>query len=122
MRAVGRENTEPEVRLRRALWHRGCRYRTHRRVAGVTPDIVFSGPRVAVFVDGCFWHGCPEHYSAPESNGDFWRAKLRRNQDRDRRDNRRLREEGWKVLRVWECEVRDDLDLAVSWVEQAICI
>ena len=72
----------------------------------VRPDFVFRKPRVAVFVDGCFWHGCPEHGARPSGNRAFWLAKFRRNRARDRRDAARLRNCGWKVLRLWEHELR----------------
>ena len=72
----------------------------------VRPDFVFAGPRLVIFVDGCFWHGCPRHGTRPQGNAAFWRAKFRRNQARDRRDTLRLRGEGWQVLRLWEHELR----------------
>jgi DNA mismatch endonuclease (patch repair protein) len=72
----------------------------------VRPDFVFAARRLAVFADGCFWHGCPQHGTRPRGNAAFWRAKFRRNQARDRRDTRRLRRTGWKVLRLWEHELK----------------
>ena len=72
----------------------------------VRPDFVFAARRLAVFVDGCFWHGCPQHGTRPRGNAAFWRAKFRRNQARDRRDTRRLGRAGWKVLRLWEHELK----------------
>jgi DNA mismatch endonuclease (patch repair protein) len=72
----------------------------------VRPDFVFPVRRLAVFVDGCFWHGCPRHGTRPRGNAAFWRAKFRRNRARDRRDTRRLRRAGWQVLRLWEYELR----------------
>lgn len=72
----------------------------------VRPDFVFRGRRLVVFVDGCFWHGCPRHGTHPRGNAAFWRAKFRRNQARDRRDTRRLRSLGWRVLRLWEHELK----------------
>ena len=72
----------------------------------VRPDFVFRVRRLVIFVDGCFWHGCPRHGTHPQGNAAFWRAKFRRNQARDRRDTRRLRREGWQVLRLWEHELR----------------
>lgn len=119
MRSVGNVDTEPEILLRKELWHRGYRYRVNERVKGVRPDLVFRGPEVAVFVDGCFWHGCPRHYSAPENNADFWKKKLMRNQERDRRNNRTLGEAGWTVVRCWECEIRDDVESVADQVEAA---
>jgi DNA mismatch endonuclease (patch repair protein) len=72
----------------------------------VRPDFVFAARRLVVFVDGCFWHGCPQHGTRPRGNAAFWRAKFRRNQARDRRDTRRLGRAGWKVLRLWEHELK----------------
>ena len=72
----------------------------------VRPDFVFAARRLAVFVDGCFWHGCPRHGTRPRGNAAFWREKFRRNRARDRRDTRRLRREGWRVVRLWEHELK----------------
>ena len=72
----------------------------------VRPDFVFAARRLAIFVDGCFWHGCPRHGTRPRGNAAFWRGKFRRNQVRDRRDTRRLGRAGWKVLRLWEHELK----------------
>lgn len=120
MRSVGNVDTEPEMLLRKELWHRGFRYRVNERVEGVRPDLVFKGPEVAVFVDGCFWHGCPQHYSAPESNAELWREKLERNRDRDRRNNRTLEDAGWRVRRFWECEIRADVEEVADEIIAAI--
>jgi DNA mismatch endonuclease (patch repair protein) len=72
----------------------------------VRPDFIFATRRLAVFVDGCFWHGCPRHGTRPQGNAAFWRAKFRRNRARDRRDTLRLRRAGWRVLRLWEHELK----------------
>lgn len=109
MSSVGSKNTKPEVLLRKWLWDQGARYRIHEQVAGTRPDVVFLGPEVAVFVDGCFWHGCPKHYTAPSNNAEYWRKKLQRNRERDRADTRRLEDAGWTVLRFWECEIKKDV-------------
>ena len=110
MKAVRRSDTAPELRLRRSLWQHGLRYRKHPRIAETRPDLAFLGPRIAVFVDGCFWHGCPDHYVAPASNAAFWREKLRRNKALDRRVTNRLEGDGWLVVRIWECQVSGALD------------
>lgn len=110
MRAVAHFDTAAEMRLRRALWSQGLRYRIHQKIARAKPDLVFTGARVAVFVDGCFWHGCPVHYSAPVNNAVFWREKLDSNVARDRRNDQDLADAGWTVVRVWECEVNGNLD------------
>ena len=120
MQAVRKSDTAPEMRLRRALWSTGLRYRLRRRISGARPDLCFLGARVAVFVDGCFWHGCPEHYSAPVHNFAFWNEKLRKNQMRDQRDNRRLEAAAWNVLRYWECEVREEATRIVEEVGQRV--
>ncbi|MDE0083250.1 MAG: very short patch repair endonuclease [Gammaproteobacteria bacterium] len=117
MQAVRRKDTEPEMTLRRALWSAGLRYRLGRRIAGTRPDLCFLGAKVAVFVDGCFWHGCPDHYSAPTHNFSYWNEKLRKNQARDRRDDHRLAAAGWSVLRYWECEVQEEARRIVEEVQ-----
>jgi DNA mismatch endonuclease (patch repair protein) len=104
-----KRDTSPEIHLRKALHAQGARFRLHRQLAkGCTPDIVLPGPRIAIFVDGCFWHGCPEHgrktpFSGP--NAALWEAKIRRNAERDLRSTALAESDGWVVARVWECEV-----------------
>ncbi|WBQ07815.1 very short patch repair endonuclease [Kribbella sp. CA-293567] len=100
-------NTGTEVALRRALHALGMRYRIHRRpVRGVRreADVVFGPARVAVFVDGCFWHGCPLHATWPKNNAEFWKTKIEANRRRDADTNSRLLAAGWLSLRVWEHE------------------
>lgn len=109
LRGRGKRHTEPELLLRRALHALGGRFRLHRQLAkGCTPDLVLPGRRVAVFVDGDFWHGCPRHgrtaFRGP--NAELWQEKMRRNRERDLRSTRLAQEAGWTVVRVWECEVR----------------
>jgi DNA mismatch endonuclease (patch repair protein) len=109
-----KKDTAPEIALRKALHAQGARFRLHRQLAkGCTPDIVMPGRRLAIFVDGCFWHGCPKHgrksaFTGP--NADLWDDKMLRNAERDRRSTALARDQGWTVLRVWECEVRADAD------------
>ena len=100
-------DTAPELAIRRLLHAMGLRYRVATRpLAGVrrTADIVFGPAHVAVFVDGCFWHGCPEHSSVPKTNTDYWQPKLQRNAERDRETDRLLTASGWLAIRVWEHE------------------
>lgn len=108
MSAVKRSDTKPELELRRVLHAAGYRYRKDYpiRIDGrlIRPDLVFIGPRVAVFVDGCFWHSCPEHGGLPATNVDFWAPKLGANVERDRLQDRLLIGAGWRVVRVWEHE------------------
>lgn len=100
-------DTAPEVSLRRNLHALGLRYRVHVRPLPElrrTADIVFTRAKVAVFVDGCFWHSCPEHATRPTANAAWWAAKLARNVERDEDTDRRLAEAGWLAVRVWEHE------------------
>ncbi|MGW2028814.1 very short patch repair endonuclease [Streptomyces sp. NPDC001356] len=100
-------NTEVEMALRRALHAAGLRYRVHRRpLKGVRreADVIFGPAKVAVFVDGCFWHGCPQHATWPKTNADFWRSKIEGNRRRDMDTDERLASAGWLAVRVWEHE------------------
>jgi DNA mismatch endonuclease, patch repair protein len=114
-----RVDTTPERTLRRAVHSLGLRFRLHRKVArGCTPDFVLPRFRIAVFVDGCFWHGCERHgrktFDGP--NAALWEDKLRRNRERDERANSLAREAGWTVLRLWECDVLADPQAAARLV------
>ena len=107
MRRQRERDTACEMLLRRELFRRGLRYRVHRRPLPPLrreADIVFPTERVAVFVDGCFWHGCAQHGTWPATNVEFWRSKIESNRGRDRDTDRRLQEVGWVVARVWEHE------------------
>jgi DNA mismatch endonuclease, patch repair protein len=110
MSRLGQRDTTPELALRSELHRRGLRFRVDRRpVAGVRTraDLLFAGAKVAVYVDGCFWHGCPEHATYPAANGDWWAAKLAMNQQRDRKTTTHLEGAGWTVIRVWEHEAAE---------------
>lgn len=105
MQAQPSRDTAPELALRSVLHARGLRYFVHRRpLPGLNrqADIVFPGVRVAVFVDGCFWHGCPRHANMPVNNADFWHKKLATNRQRDREVTLDLRGLNWRVIRIWE--------------------
>ena len=104
MQAQAVRDTEPETALRRELHRRGVRFRAHRRDLPGCPDIVLVRVKVAVFVDGCFWHGCPEHFVIPKANRQWWLDKIASNRRRDARNDMMLREIGWKVVRIWEHE------------------
>lgn len=117
MSRVRDRDTEPELKLRKALWAARQRYRLRYKLPG-KPDIVFVSRRLVVFVDGCFWHGCPRHATHPKANGKFWRDKLEANIQRDQRVNARLQELGWEVLRFWEHEVNQDVEGVVRRIIQ----
>ncbi|MET0084739.1 MAG: very short patch repair endonuclease [Sedimenticola sp.] len=112
MSKIKGKDTKPELLLRKALWKKGLRYRIHYKLPG-RPDIAFVGKRLAIFVDGCFWHGCPEHGVSPKSRSEFWKKKLERNRERDKEVNEALAEDGWLVMRFWEHEIMDDLPSVV---------
>lgn len=123
MRANRRKATGPEVLLRSELHRHGLRFRTTYRVAAgdllVRPDLTFVRRRVAVFVDGCFWHRCEAHRTVPASNVAYWAPKLQRNVDRDRRVDSALSDAGWTVARIWEHELASDLSSVVARVRTA---
>lgn len=107
MKRTKRRDTPPELAIRKELHRQGLRYRVDVPIPGVTrsrPDIVFTAAKVAVFVDGCFWHSCPEHGTTPTANRGWWEEKLAANVERDRRHDAELEAAGWIVLRLWEHE------------------
>ena len=111
LRGRAKKGTKPELVLRRVLYAMGLRYQLHRKVAPrLTADLVFPGPRVAVWVDGCFWHSCPRHGKSGLGgpNADRWAAKFARNRERDERACRLAEAAGWRTLRLWECQVVED--------------
>jgi DNA mismatch endonuclease, patch repair protein len=102
-----RRDTQPELALRSELHRRGMRFRVHRRPLPAVrreADVVFPSARVAVFVDGCFWHGCPKHRTWPQRNSPFWASKIEGNVRRDSETDALLAEAGWAAVRVWEHE------------------
>lgn len=111
MTAIKAKDTKPELMVRRGLHARGLRYRLHRSDLPGRPDIVFPSRQLVLFVHGCFWHaheGC-RYFKLPETNRDRWRDKLEGNRARDERDQAALRKLGWRVMVVWECQLRGDL-------------
>ncbi len=112
-----RKDTVPELALRRALHARGLRYLVHRRPLPAlrrVADVVFPRAKVAVFVDGCFWHGCPEHGYQPRVNSWYWQPKLEQNRQRDLDTTRQLEGGGWVVVRVWEHEAPEEVSQRIE--------
>lgn len=120
MQRQARRDTAAELAIRREVWRRGLRYRVD---VGPVPglrrraDLVFTKARVAVYVDGCFWHRCPVHATSPKANSEWWREKLDANVRRDRDTDRRLADAGWTVIRIWEHE---DAAVAADRIESAV--
>jgi DNA mismatch endonuclease (patch repair protein) len=105
MSSIRGKNTKPEIVIRKLLWSRGKRYRIHDRSVEGIPDISNKRKKVAVFIDGCFWHGCETCYKEPTTNVDFWRNKIARNRTRRSIVTAKLRSEGWTILEFWEHDV-----------------
>ena len=120
MARVRNRNTSAEMAVRRELHARGLRYRVNLAIPGSRrskPDIVFTRQKLAVFIDGCFWHRCPEHATAPKANADWWDEKLSRNVERDRATDSGLEQAAWSVLRFWEHE---DPGVIADLIESAL--
>lgn len=113
MSKIKSKDTTPEMKLRKELWARGYRYRIHYKLPG-KPDIVFVGKRIAIFVDGCFWHKCPKCYIKPKSNKKYWLPKIEKNVERDKKNTKLLENKGWKVIRIWEHEIKKDFIVVID--------
>ena len=123
MAAIHSASTKPELTLRLALWHQGFRYRINDKSLPGRPDIVLQKYRTVIFVHGCFWHGHKDcmYYTVPQTNTEFWVAKITRNQERDQEVWRRLEAKGWSVVIVWECQLKKaNLDDTVARVSAEI--
>jgi DNA mismatch endonuclease (patch repair protein) len=110
-------DTAPELAVRRLLHSMGLRYRVNKRPIPTlqrTADILFTRAKLAVFIDGCYWHGCPEDYTAPKANASFWKEKVERNRERDAETNAVLAEHGWKVMRFWTHESPDSVATEIA--------
>ena len=114
MSRIKGKNTGPEVKLRKLLFAHGIRgYRVHYDLSG-KPDIVFVKKKLAIFIDGCFWHKCPVCFRVPETRKEFWMKKIQSNIDRDKKVNEQLKNDGWTVIRIWEHEIKKEPENAVK--------
>mgnify|MGYP002626345790 CR=1 FL=1 len=121
MQRIKSSDTKPEIMLRKALWHKGIRYRKNISSLPGKPDIVLTRQKIAIFVDGDFWHARGNKNNPGgqvESNKDYWQKKLARNVERDREVNDELTEMGWLVLRFWESDVKKDLEGCIKHIEE----
>ncbi len=127
MSAIKSKNTRPELMLRRALWEKNLRYRIHYGKLPGKPDIVFTKQKVVVFCDGDFWHGhnwairnMASLDEELESYSDFWKNKIRRNMERDEENNKMLKSMGWMVVRIWESDIKKNVEDCVTAIEEAL--
>lgn len=120
MRAVKGKDTSLETAVRLALWRRGLRYRKNVPSLPGKPDIVFPGPKAAVFIDSCFWHGCPDHCRMPQSNREYWERKIGRNKQRDKEIDQQYEKLEWTVVRVWEHELKEDFEGTIDKIHNIV--
>lgn len=120
MSRIKAKDTKPELKLRRLLFERGIwGYIVHYNLPG-KPDIVFEKKKIAIFVDGCYWHKCPVCFIEPETRKEFWMKKIEGNVKRDKKVDKKLKEEGWKILRFWEHEVRKEPEKVLETILEVL--
>lgn len=119
MSQIKSKNTKPEIAVRKLIWKKGYRYRIGHGLIG-KPDMVSPFYGIVVFIDGCFWHGCPKHCRMPSSNVKYWKQKIFGNKKRDSRINRQLKKEGWKVIRIWEHDIKKNSEKVVIRITKHI--
>ena len=120
MRAVKSQDSKMEVKFRSALWINGLRFYKNVKTLPGKPDIVFPKKKIVVFLDSCFWHGCPQHSRTPKSNLDYWQPKIERNKNRDAQINIYYSKNDWEIHRIWEHELKADFNNKVFEVVQAV--
>jgi len=120
MSRIRGKNTSPELKIRKMLYARGLRgYRVHYDLPG-KPDIVFTKKRIAIFIDGCYWHKCPLCFREPQTNHEFWMDKINSNVKRDKEVNIMLKSDGWQVLRFWEHQVRKEPEIVINKIAEVL--
>jgi len=113
IKKVRSKETKIEMKVRKTLWHKGLRYRKNYKELIGTPDIAFPNQKLVIFLDSCFWHGCPLHFREPKSNQKFWQDKIKRNRERDAEQTEHYVCQGWVILRFWEHEIDSDFDRVI---------
>ena len=114
MSSIRGKNTKPELAIRKILWSNGVRYRIHnKRILG-TPDISIRKKKIAIFIDGCFWHGCEKCYKEPSNNTEFWKNKIQNNKDRRKKVKKTLKSNHWNALEFWEHEINKNPNLVAN--------
>ena len=122
MSKIRGKDTKPELLLRKSIFRRGYRYRINYRFKELNfkPDMVFVSKKLCVFIDGCFWHKCPRCYRTPKTHKKYWLPKIERNVERDRQQDTYLRKNGWKVIRIWEHEINENIQAVVVHITEMI--
>jgi DNA mismatch endonuclease (patch repair protein) len=120
MRAIRSKDSKIETSVRLILWRKGFRYRKNVASMRGKPDLVFRKKHVVVFVDSCYWHGCPKHCRMPSSNREYWTRKISNNVNRDKETTKYYRNLGWTVVRAWEHQIKDDFQGIISKIIKAI--
>jgi DNA mismatch endonuclease (patch repair protein) len=120
MSKVKSRNSKIELGLRKVLWRKGLRYRTNVSKLVGKPDLANVKRGFVIFVDSCFWHGCPKHFSIPVSRRKFWRKKLERNKSRDIEVSNYYHSQGWRIFRIWEHQIDKDVDSVCDWILSAL--
>ena len=116
------KNTKPEIKIRKALWQMGYRYRLHYKKLPGKPDIVFVKDKIAIFIHGCFWHrhkNCIEA-SRPKTNSDYWEIKINKNIERDKKHTKEIKKLGWEVIIIWECSVHNEIENNIILINKLI--
>jgi DNA mismatch endonuclease (patch repair protein) len=122
MSKIRSKNTLPEIRIRKALWKLGYRYRLHYKKLPGKPDIVIVREKIAIFVHGCFWHrhkNCIEA-SIPKSNSEYWETKINKNIERDKRNQKIIKKMGWKIVVIWECKITKDIEKNILMIKKKL--
>lgn len=116
MRAVRSKGTKIEDTVARELFKNGIRFRRNVKDLPGTPDIAIKKYKIVIFIDSCFWHGCPEHFTMPKSNCEFWENKINRNIQRDIKINQYYKENNWYILRIWGHQLKKDYDCTINYI------
>ena len=124
MSRIKGKNTKPEIILRKEMWKNGIKgYRLHWNKAPGRPDIAFPGKKVAIFVNGCYWHRCPScNPPLPKTHQKFWKEKFEKNKKRDKKKINDLQEGGWRVLVIWECKIKENIDECLNKIKEVLNI
>lgn len=120
MSRVRAKDTKLEKLVRSEMWRRGYRYRKNFGALPGKPDMVFSRMNTVIFIDSCFWHGCPKHLRMPKSNVDYWKNKIKRNKERDNATNREYKNSGWQVIRIWEHDINTSFERTIRKLVQKV--